>query len=131
MRPQGRKTPASHAPSMVMESSRFKLQDLSLGPRRSRLPPGVMLWLYPTGLEGLDERGYCFEAEAAVCLQDRAWFWAPEEPGLESCLCLLQVGCPQLRSLSLSCPSLKWENIHLWTLTEIWFKNQGECRRSI
>lgn len=52
---------------------------------------------------------------------------APEEPGLESCLCLLQVGCPQLRSLSLSFPSLKWENIHLWTLTEMWFKNQGDC----
>ena len=68
MRPQGRKTPASHAPSMVMESSRFELQNLSLGPRRSRLPTGVMLWLYPTGLEGLDERGYCFETEVAVGL---------------------------------------------------------------
>lgn len=53
---------------MVMESSRFELQNLSLGPRRSRLPTGVMLWLYPTGLEGLDERGYCFEAEVAVGL---------------------------------------------------------------
>lgn len=54
---------------MVMESSRFELQNLSLGSRRSRLPTGVMLWLYPTGLEGLDERGYyCFETEVAVGL---------------------------------------------------------------
>ena len=113
MRLQGRKTPASHAPSMVMESSRFELQDLSLGPRRSRLPNGVIMWLYSTGLEGLDDRGCCFEAEVAGGLQERAWFWAPEEPGLEFCLCLLQVGCPQLRSLSLSFPSLKWENTRL------------------
>lgn len=79
-----------------------------------------MLWLYPQAWKGWMRE--CFEAEVAVGLQDRAWFWAPEEPGLESRLCLLQVACPQLRSLSLGDPSHKWENIHLWTLTEMWFK---------
>ena len=62
MRPQGIKTPASHAPSTVMETSRFELRDLSLGPRGSRLPTRVMQPLYPTGLEGFDERGSCYEA---------------------------------------------------------------------
>lgn len=88
-----KKNTPSHAPSMVMESPGLSPRPQ---PRRSRLPLGCC------GCIPQAWKGWMREAIALklrwqwAC--DRAWFWAPEEPGLESRL-LLQVACPQLRSL--------------------------------